>query len=83
MNKFGKALIISLSLAGSAVIAPVVASAGVGVDITVAPPEVGRTSGFPAAGWESATATIGSRIVGSSVGTIGITGTATGSARIS
>ena len=30
MNKFGKALIISLSLAGSAVIAPVVASAGVG-----------------------------------------------------
>ena len=47
MNKFGKALIISLSLAGSAVIAPVVASAGVGVDITVAPPEP-RVGGFAA-----------------------------------
>jgi hypothetical protein len=38
MKNFGKALIVGLSLAGSAVMAPMVASAGVGIDITVAPP---------------------------------------------
>jgi hypothetical protein len=38
MRNLGKALIISLSLAGSALLLPVVASAQVGVDIMVAPP---------------------------------------------
>jgi hypothetical protein len=38
MKNFGKALIIGVSLAGSVVVAPVVASAAVGIDINVAPP---------------------------------------------
>ena len=38
MKNVGKALILGLSLAGSGLLAPVVASAQVGVDITVAPP---------------------------------------------
>jgi YXWGXW repeat-containing protein len=38
MRHFGKALIIGLSIAGGAVMAPVIASAAVAVDITVAPP---------------------------------------------
>jgi len=38
MKTVGKALILGLSLAGSVMLAPVVASAAVGIDITVAPP---------------------------------------------
>ncbi|HTV96461.1 MAG TPA: hypothetical protein VME42_10665 [Steroidobacteraceae bacterium] len=36
--KKGRALILSLSIAGSTLLAPVIASAGIGIDITVAPP---------------------------------------------
>jgi hypothetical protein len=38
MKNVGRALILGLSLAGSGLLVPVVASAQIGVDITVAPP---------------------------------------------
>jgi hypothetical protein len=38
MKRTGRAFIMSLCIAGSAMLAPVIASAAVGVDITVAPP---------------------------------------------
>src|ERR1700683_827744 len=37
MKRTGRAFIMSLCIAGSAMLAPVIASAAVGVDITVAP----------------------------------------------
>jgi len=38
MNNRTKALLMSVCIAGSAVIAPTIASAGIGIDIDIAPP---------------------------------------------